>query len=497
MGSNDGCTVGAIASDTGGVGKTVVLLALAHHRDVIDHFTGGIYFMSLGSDATVGKVIEQLCDTLKGSGGKYASTEARLETNTEDRLEAVISVVRKWFGQRVCLFIFDDLWRSKDIKHIKPNILIKLSTLITEICNGRESRLLYSTRNKSWKAQGQTVLFKRRESRGPIARKIIFEVSGARNGQFNDPVCRRSVLQILDRCAGLPVVLCMVGKAVGNMRDIWDGGAKEVWNNYLLQVNDIFQGETYNYTSLRLSLLVSLNFLNTIAASSGKDQLPLRKMHRALCVLQKQQWVSVHVLKSLWDPSGANIAGKVVKYMTTVRIADAEYREQGGFRVLGLRLHDLVHDFAHLEASKHEGASHGYAILVNSYLEEVGGEGNDTWPGVREADDGYNMENVCRLLLGYGRIQDVVSVLLSAQWIVKMMDKKVLLQLSEDVNIFIAAMKRKMQKPGALMSDLERDKVATLKFLTEVTRLGLSYCDGNLYGAWLQLYAILQAKKGF
>ena len=103
--------------------ETCTLREIAHDPDVRRRFTGGIYLMSLGKDATVGTVIEQLCLIEQASGGAKKAAELRREIS----LEVVFTEVYVRFAKHCCLFIIDDVWGSNDIS---SSVLDQLSQLV-------------------------------------------------------------------------------------------------------------------------------------------------------------------------------------------------------------------------------------------------------------------------------------------------------------------------------------------------------------------------------
>ena len=95
------------AGGMGGVGKTNALLGLGWDADVREQFrNGGIYFLSVGKDAGVREVIEELALAVQVSGGGGRSRDIR-ESKT---LRGAIEIVVSWFDERETLFLCDDVW---------------------------------------------------------------------------------------------------------------------------------------------------------------------------------------------------------------------------------------------------------------------------------------------------------------------------------------------------------------------------------------------------
>ena len=220
--------VGATAVGQGGVGKTCALRAIAHDDEVKRGFSGGVYFISLGKDGNVGRLIEELCLIVEASGGNETAAEMR----DQGKFGRVLAKVQAWFSSHVCLFIIDDVWVVNDID---ANILQKLSVL-ADTAGGRgerRSRLLYSTRDKELRQIGERVTFEPREKAGKDAVDILVHASEANREEVDDARCKEAVGEILEICGGLPLVLNVAGTSVRYMRERWAGEVSEAWGAYL------------------------------------------------------------------------------------------------------------------------------------------------------------------------------------------------------------------------------------------------------------------------
>lgn len=492
---NGSSCVGAVAAGIGGVGKTCALRALAVDRDVMKRFPDGIYFMSLGAEAATATVIEQLCNSVEATGGKRLARELRREKD----LARVVGKARDWFAGRVCLFIFDDLWRSKDIRE---DVLVKLSVLVSHSgAVSRASALLYSTRDTSLSLEGQQVAFAVRDPLGEEATRILLTAAAAECEDLEHVSCREAIVSILKRCGGLPVSLNLCGTIVRQMRSKWHGDRREAWNFFWknLETEDLSRRAEGNYETLGAAVLVALDFLdnNSVEAESVPRSFSFREMHRALCVLGKRDWVPVSVLQWLWKLRDRACAEAVLMAMVQVGAAIEEYRPvEGGAGMLGLRLHDLVHDFALQEANSHKEMTQWYATLLNECSgihEDALGERAKRWPARADSteDGGYMLRNVCRLLLGAGRLDEVEGLLHSAEWAVKVLEKNMILQFEQDVDMYM----RGVDTADAMSSHTEGRGDAEVRTsprrLCKLVRLCSPYCVGKPRAARFQLHARL------
>ena len=76
-----------------------------HGDDIKSRFSGGVYFMSLGEDVNVWRVIERLCMIVKVSGGSRTAPEMR----EQSYCGRVSTKTPAWFSTHVCFYIVDDV----------------------------------------------------------------------------------------------------------------------------------------------------------------------------------------------------------------------------------------------------------------------------------------------------------------------------------------------------------------------------------------------------
>lgn len=492
---------GAIAQGMGGVGKTCALRALAADRNVMARFPGGIYFMSLGADASTKDVIEELAGAVDASGGASISLEMRREKN----LTRAVQKAQGWFSGSCCLFIFDDLWALRDTK---DSILLQLSVLVS-LCGGHNSTscLLYSTRDQSLSLQGETVAFEPRDPLGKTAMAILARAAGAEREELEEPVCQPAINRILGKCSGLPVSLNLCGTNIRLMRSRWTEDKKEVWGEYWrkLEAKTLLSTSADAYGSLDVALQVSIEYLDGEASETGMFlKMSHRKMHRALCILRKQDWVSVCILQKLWGLLDRKCTEHVVNDMANVGIVYAEHRKVADdTKILGLRLHDLVHDFALQEARKHGEERLWPGDLIDIYEDaQDSKEPAPLWAVSINSnkDTGYMTRNVCRLLNEARRFHDVERLFHSARWSVKMLETNNVSQLEQDVRQFLECCVRRCSQEGTQgdsgMSVLEdEEKERWLKALCKIVRQSAPFCAQNTHGAWFQLHARLMATR--
>ena len=113
------------AEGLGGVGKTALAVALAHHQDVLSHFKDGVLWTGLGPQAGESEVMTALDAWAMALGQDISSL-----TDLTERKQAVKQLI----GQRSLLLVLDDVWHLDTAKALR--------------CGGPHCCHLLTTRNK-------------------------------------------------------------------------------------------------------------------------------------------------------------------------------------------------------------------------------------------------------------------------------------------------------------------------------------------------------------
>ncbi|CDF38974.1 WD40-repeat containing protein [Chondrus crispus] len=487
--------VGAFAVGQGGVGKTCALRAIAHDEEVRARFPGGVYFLTLGQDASVGRLMQQFCLAVNATRGH--STAEKMREQTE--LQEVLSLLVSWFGDRICLFIFDDVWARNGIN---KEILQQLSVLAgsgTGI-GGATSRIMYSTRDRDLTLIGQSIAFGARFSRGSDAEMMLRQASGPLCDEENSSCSEEAIHAIhaiLDMCAGLPLALNVAGTSVKYMKSQRrTADVSSIWQLYLDKVKNRggMSGDSPGdgYSSLKAMLLSSIDILESNSKAAGEQTfssgLSHREMHRGLCVMEKQDWIPVSVLKDLWETDDENAAEKLAMQMSNVGLVDFEY----GRGCAGLRMHDLTLDFTVDEADANEGCAAWFGKVVDKYSRERGLVAAAVEDGSLDDNrfrEEYVEENIYRLLMGAGRLEDLKNLLLSPEWVVKVLRRKAVLQYERAVKDLQNCWRR-----GEGRREVDKDAISGMQLVMKAARLSLPFCDENTAGICFQLYARMMYK---
>jgi hypothetical protein len=86
----------------GGIGKTVLAIALVNDEEVRRHFTDGIYWMTFGQNAALETLQAELLRTLTGRLDAMSSVE-----QGRARVAEVLT-------EKACLLVLDDVWKAED-----------------------------------------------------------------------------------------------------------------------------------------------------------------------------------------------------------------------------------------------------------------------------------------------------------------------------------------------------------------------------------------------
>lgn len=157
--------------------------------------------------------------------------------------------------------------------------------------------------------------------------------------------------------AGLPIALAVTGRYVAAA--VSDGLDFEyVCDNYF---QDLEENENLGATVLDSAIRLSLNYLNSKlkSISNVAFEHSIYQMYISLCVMEKQQWLPVAVLGRMWGVNDRN-AARVAGLFKSMSLAKTSVQgNSDGKKELGLRIHDLHHDYC-LRQAKTESEIEGW-----------------------------------------------------------------------------------------------------------------------------------------
>jgi NB-ARC domain len=429
----------------GGLGKTCALKGIGHEDDVRHRYSGGVYYVSIGQDVTDEGIVRQVSDIVKAAGGKLAAPEIFLcNTAAEATRKAAL-----WFAGRRCLFLCDDLWASSARA---SGFVADLNELVR---HGDASCLLISTRHKEIASYASSVpvVFKAREPRSQEAIDMLRKHAGMDRAALRgmDETGSLELEYVLDKCAGLPLALAIAGQSIG--KSVCNAGQTPSFSvcAYARNLRSARERLIYNrvdvgtvqYPDFTRVIESSLSAANASFSSSGK--FSIADMHDALSMLQKQQWVPVTMLTRLWGLRNEDEATEVVTCMSEFSLVD----KCDGSGVVGILLHDLVHDVCIARASREGGAGVWHRRLIDAYSEELLSvaeplqpENMTTnalvpWWSDKLVDDGYVHANLARhfVYCGKGGVEELTTLLLDFRWTERQLAVSGVLQLRYDFEL--------------------------------------------------------------
>lgn len=91
-----------------GVGKSTFVSALCNDGEVLEHFSGGVFFLPVGRSSDVRRLAEEVCAALE------------VPAPPEAALDALRGRIANALSQRRVLLVFDDVWEER---HVAPLLL--------------------------------------------------------------------------------------------------------------------------------------------------------------------------------------------------------------------------------------------------------------------------------------------------------------------------------------------------------------------------------------
>ncbi len=150
-----------------GVGKTIALQSLTSDKDIRERFPDGIQYISLGQDATAQTAVKEIARAMTMTGA--SASIARVENSTS--LNEAVTHAIKWFQDKRCLFLIDDMWPTDDSA---TGFLTDIRLLLQ---GSPESRMAVSTRStKIAVGAGSIVDFAARDPLGPVSVAIFMRM---------------------------------------------------------------------------------------------------------------------------------------------------------------------------------------------------------------------------------------------------------------------------------------------------------------------------------
>jgi WD40 repeat protein len=383
----------------GGIGKSVLASALAHHPEVRRGFPDGVYWVTLGQQPAILELQKQLLHEL-GDDSIFTGSEPGKQK------------LRDALSGRAALLILDDVWERSHAEAF--NVV------------GARCRLLLTTRDV-----GLVTALAANENHYQVQlpataeAEVMLAAAAGLSGKL--PSEARA---IIEECGRLPLALALCG---GMM-------ASGVSGAHLLE-------------ALREH---DLEYLSTNAPAEDQHQNVWKAMDisvRAVPEDQRARFAELAVFASgagapetavatLWQHTGSLSPRHTNKLLaelaarSLVEYTPAKPGESGGH----LRLHDLLHLFGLGMAEKQFGSLAAlHQRLLDAYETKCSGTGADKWP--TGPNDGYFFEHLCEHLIAGDKLDQAIGLLTDAPWLQTKCNDDLAFSLQSDYELLSVATK--------------------------------------------------------
>ncbi|KAI0562552.1 WD40-repeat containing protein [Gracilaria domingensis] len=469
----------------GGIGKTTAIRALSLHPEIRKCYTDGIYDITLGLDATEATLVLELCKIVRQSGGRHLADTLQTRKQTRD----VLSSAAEWFRNKKFLLLVDDVW------NIPGQGRSMIYELYDFVAVGDHSLFVYTTRNAELASLAKSYKLSRWTEES--SRKLLLKFAGYQEQHSFDRSVDKIVHDLIQTCQGLPVLLSVVGRIMSEAIATTEGDSRLVWHWFVSQQHNLLEVEVDRYGSVKsifMSALCALDHYHGVEKFLFRIRYTFVEMHRALCVIQKQDWVPLTILSFLWKLENEFQAAQLLRLFASVGLLVSLFKGEGEKMVQGATMHDLFLDYEKTEA-KHRGEmTDWHQSVVDGYISKWSLTGEDAvgcreWWRVNPEDAGYFRQNIVRHLGEAGLGSEMVTLVTRPQWIEKRVREDGFILYVRDLEFAL----ERCQKDKSL-STIEGMKSCELGLIKKAVRLSYDYIHDireNDVEIWFQLHGRL------
>jgi WD40 repeat protein len=352
----------------GGIGKTVLAVALARAADTRRAFPHGVLWLTLGQAADPLPLLRQVGLAFQDEPQYYVEL-----ADGKNRLHQILA-------DKVCLLVLDDVWQLEPLEPLVGAL-------------GPRCRLLLTTRDAGLVSALEAQELPLDVLPCDAAAQLL---AGWVELEVNDlPAAAREVAR---ECGYLPLALALCGALAR------DGLS---WSDLreALQAADLTYIEKelphYPFPNVFKALQVSVDFL----ARQHPDRA---ERYRELAVFPADQEIPEAAVLTLWQHAGGLPAYQARKLLTSLD-RSALLKLQGWEPGRLVTLHDLQHDYLRARAGEDLPSLH--ARLLAAYQAQC----PNGWPS--GPDDGYFFPRLPYHLLAAGRENELRRLLLDYPWL--------------------------------------------------------------------------------
>jgi WD40 repeat protein len=363
---------------SGGIGKTVLAQAVCHDEVVQDAFPDGVLWVRVGKSPSS----EHLCQQIRELAKALADA-----LEAYDTLQGCQNQLRSVLQDKAVLIVLDDVWDPNHVQFFQgdaPRCCLLLTTRSQAVVSGANAREVAAP------------LMAEHESRELLARK-----SG-----LSTEALPPEASKIIQRCAGLPLALAMLGARARKARSEW------------IRILAALQRGRPERVSLKLSDYPYADLFETTRVSLESLTEEQQSRYLDFAAFPPNTAIPQKVLATLWNVSEEEASDVIESWV------EASLANRDGQLV---SIHDLQLDYVR---SRARDIQEIHRRLVDAYCKENRGD----WS--RGPDDGYYFSHLAHHMLEAGDTKLLRTLLMSSDWIRAKLDKKGIAALVEDYEFF-------------------------------------------------------------
>ena len=355
----------------GGIGKTVLAIALCHDTEIQQKYYDGIYWITLGEDPDIISCQVQLAEFVSKEREHFSDIQSG-----KARIGELLTDV-------ACLIVLDDVW---EIQHISA---FNIST--------PQTQLLITTRNSNLLT-------------GIASEKIDLELLTLQQALkllaawSNQPKLPPPAYDIVKECGRLPLAIAMVGAMLR------DRVANEDWEDVLelLREADITEIEQefpdYKHKTLFSAIHASIDQLDTGLLDRYFD----------LAVFPDDTPIPTSVLQTFWS-DGQTKRSNINRLLH--KMEDLSLLQQSETGVI--TIHDLQRDYIRCQTGADLPKLHQRLLSAycKSFVIKETIDAGELCQWTQGPDDGYYFEHLCYHLHEAGSTDELEHLLTNLFWL--------------------------------------------------------------------------------
>jgi hypothetical protein len=344
----------------GGIGKTVLAIAIARDEDIRKFFEGGVYWITIGQQSDIVARQRQLAKAL----GEIS----RPIIDSQDGRACLSELL----ADKKCLLILDDVWRVEQVWAF--DLL------------GTQGRMLITTRDGSVIRGLGVSEFCVDFLSNSEALKLLSYWSGEEIYQM--PAEAKDVVK---ECGNLPLALSIIGAMIRGRFDGWKVALRKLRTANLQRINQDLPG--YPHSNLLSCFQVSVDALDDL----------VREQYINLAVFPPDILIPSTAIFTMWMHKGLNENDAEDLLRTLVDLSLAKSNNQGM-----ISMHDLLHDFL---INKAADLNSLHQDLLDAYSEKC----PNGWPS--GPNDGYFFQYLAYHLIQSDKRDEFIKLYFNDRWI--------------------------------------------------------------------------------